>query len=143
MTEPRPLDVTLLAGTLVLEGTWRGPHSQDHGSAQDTRVDSSFLTLCVNMSRLLQRVVHREGYVASVNQTAQRRTEHLCLSKEKIDEERESVTIFRTLQASHAALAHVKYHSLASHLTYPVRLKLASPTPDLCGRNTSQVMSFC
>ena len=43
------------------------------------------------MSRLLQRVIQRKGYVSSVNQTAQRRTERMWLTEESVEEERESV----------------------------------------------------
>ena len=43
------------------------------------------------MSPLLQRVIQREGYVSSVNQTAQRRTERMWLTEESVEEVRESV----------------------------------------------------
>ena len=43
------------------------------------------------MSPLLQRVIQREGYVSSVNQTAQRRTERMWLIEESVEEEQESV----------------------------------------------------
>ena len=56
---------------------WRGAHSQDQGSAQDTEWTHLPGSLRVNMSRVLQRVIQREGDVSSANQTTQRRTEHL------------------------------------------------------------------
>ena len=42
----------------------------------------------LSVSRRLQRVVQREGYVSSANETTQRRTEHLWLTKERVEEER-------------------------------------------------------
>ena len=42
----------------------------------------------VNMSRLLHRVIDREGHVSSANQTTQPRAQHLCLTKPRVEEER-------------------------------------------------------
>ena len=85
---------------------WRsGAHSQDHGSAQDTEWTQPRGSLRVNVSRLLQRVVQREAYVSSANQTTQRRTEHLCFTMERDEEERESVLAAKSsvvpVQAGH------------------------------------------
>ena len=53
-----------------------------YGSAQDTAWTPLPDSLRVNVSRLLQRVIHREGYASSANQTTQRRTEHLWVGRE-------------------------------------------------------------
>ena len=70
---------TMLAAILVLEvRARRAAHSQNRGSAQQTQ--SGLIlpgSLRVNMSRLLQGGIQREGHVSSANQTTQRRTEHL------------------------------------------------------------------
>ena len=73
VTEPRPLGGTVLAETLGLAGTcpkatedssaasawWRAAHSQDHGSAQQTKWTHRPGSVRVNRSRLLQRAISK------------------------------------------------------------------------------------
>ena len=86
----------------------RGAHSQDHGTAQETERACPPGSLRVNMSRLLQRVIQREGHVSSANQTTQRRTEHLWLTRERVDGERESVLAAKSTMAQ-AQAAHEEH----------------------------------
>ena len=60
--------------------------------------------------RLLQRAFHREGYVCAVNQTTQRRTEHLWLTKEGVEEERESELVAKSTLV-HAQAAHEEHEA--------------------------------
>ena len=61
-------------------------------------------SLRVNTSRLLQRVIQCDGSASTANQTTQRRTEHLWLTKDRVEEECESVmTAKSTVVQAHAA----------------------------------------